>query len=827
MYISTAETKENVDAAFLGKILALAIHKDYTIAFKVLKHSRTIVFSNGRHAEEYTIALFQRFPSGYTLPYRDTVSIYRFRDITGEGDVKFAMQNVDYTGEFNAEDGHAFGGWHGYNQGYVAPSSGSLVSGSTDKIVIDGVEYTINGFLLFISGCRLVLSLAGNVEHDIDIENFKIGVEDSNGRVDLVDEDYLILPHLADEGGTYERFEGILTTPGHQKIESKLADGNTFKLHLTRANIISNTLVSGVIDGGITRQMIAKKSINEDRLSTGLNELVNDFELYETNRLNDARINTNRPPVKPRENRFYFSGDGENQVYILTVFAQENGEVYNILTNLKYQEQFTLSNGSVFTAVERANIADGDFTAQGREDGSSALVDKSTKKITIELKRDEGGYFFKDGSIGGDMDITFYKKYNGAAIQAEFENTQKAINEKFENNTVPDWLQYFDYYYLSNEGTKTNIAGAGDPTPSGATISNGVISFINTGDSVLFPNQVSTKLASAETVIFGSIADNASTDLHPILFESGNDGRPLLTKGDFGGGTFLAFAGGGVPSAISASGTFVNGVDTGVTVVIKATSGTGWINGRQALTANVSWGWEADDTFSLGENGGNTNGNFYGTQKQVILLVSNTAYEALSANDKTATDAQAAAWTSKNDANKNLSERNTIDLRNLGAVYTPKETKKDVFISPAHLVADTAESSRRYVAVKAGSTAGDLDVGTTTPTPAEAGATEYLNINIAIPIADWDKCHKVGVGTSHATSVMLNLEEYIYKTDLNSTLTVNQIASADGRNSARVRLYENQNQLGSRSTTTHRLEITGTIGRVYIGKVRLVNLELA
>ena len=149
-----------------------------------------------------------------------------------------------------------------------------------------------------------------------------------------------------------------------------------------------------------------------------------------------------------------------------------------------------------------------------------------------------------------------------------------------------------------------------------------------------------------------------------------------------------------------------------------------------------------------------------------------------------------------------------------------KESKKDVFISPAHT------TNGQYAAVRANNPT-DLAVGTTQPTPPEAGATEYGSINIAILYADWNKCHKVGISTSHATSVMLNAEEFIYKDDITSTVTFNELVSADGRNSARVRLFENQNALGSASSTTHRLEIEGTVGRVYIGKVRLVNLEVA
>ena len=162
---------------------------------------------------------------------------------------------------------------------------------------------------------------------------------------------------------------------------------------------------------------------------------------------------------------------------------------------------------------------------------------------------------------------------------------------------------------------------------------------------------------------------------------------------------------------------------------------------------------------------------------------------------------------------------NEAEIRTLKARVL-SETKNDLFISPAHT------TTGQYMAVKLGGT-GTLLVGTTQVTPPEVGAIEYAKMNIAVPIAEWDKCHKVMVSTSHATSVMLNAEEYIYKSDLSSTTSINQLASADGRNSARVRIFLNQNDAEARSETTHRLEIAGTVGRVYIGTVRLINLELA
>ena len=426
---------------------------------------------------------------------------------------------------------------------------------------------------------------------------------------------------------------------------------------------------------------------------------------------------------------------------------------------------------------------------------------------------------------GAEIDDTAPKSNKVYSSQ----KTEEVVDAKFEVDSVPDWLQYFDRYYATPDGIDTDIPTAGEPVVTrGATFVNGVFTFTSTlGSSVLLPDALSAKMNASTVTVFGTIANSTGSDLHPILFESGNDGRPLLTRWNTGGG-YLNIYGPGPQYRLSADGTFPNNVDIGVGAVLRDSTVTGWINGVEHQTASVSWGWETDDAPTLGENNtSNTNGNYVGTQKQMIFLTSNAAYDRLSASDKVKAENAAAAWATTNNASKNLGEKTIIDLKNLGAVYKPIETKKDVFISPAHFVPDTAESSRRYVAVKAGSTAGDLDVGTSTPTPSEAGATEYLNINIAIPIADWDKCHKVGIGTSHATSVMLNAEEFIYKDEITSAGTENQLASSDGRNSARVRLYENQNQLGSSSTTTHRLEIAGTIGRVYIGKVRLVSLELS
>ena len=205
---------------------------------------------------------------------------------------------------------------------------------------------------------------------------------------------------------------------------------------------------------------------------------------------------------------------------------------------------------------------------------------------------------------------------------------------------------------------------------------------------------------------------------------------------------------------------------------------------------------------------------------KALVLSGHVAHEYNTTFDRTGavtTDERVTLYRENDDDQVKIAA-NTADITALKA-RTVSESKNDVFISPAHT------TSGQFVAVKLNG-AGTLLVGTAQPTPAGAGAIEYAKMNIAIPIAEWDKCHKVGISTSHATSVMLNLEEFIYKTDLNSTLTMNQLASADGRNSARVRLFLNQDDNEGRSTTTHRLEIAGTVGRVYIGKVRLVNLEL-
>ena len=166
--------------------------------------------------------------------------------------------------------------------------------------------------------------------------------------------------------------------------------------------------------------------------------------------------------------------------------------------------------------------------------------------------------------------------------------------------------------------------------------------------------------------------------------------------------------------------------------------------------------------------------------------------------------------------------QNTADISAINAKVL-SETRKDIYISPAHATG----TDRGFVAIRAGNTP-DLGVGFSQPLgPPNSKDIEYGAVNIAITYADWNKCHKVSVSTSHATSVMLNSESFLYKDDITARATESQIASGDGRNSARVRLYENQNELGTRSTTTHRLEIEGIIGRVYIGRVRLVNLELA
>ena len=374
------------------------------------------------------------------------------------------------------------------------------------------------------------------------------------------------------------------------------------------------------------------------------------------------------------------------------------------------------------------------------------------------------------------------------------------------------WLKYFDYYYVGADEVQTNISGAGEPVPqNGAVYSNGQFSFTAASHYIKIPSVVSANMHDAESVIFGVIANDTSSEIHPILFETA-DGRPLLTQ--WHSGKYLNMYGSGAAFRLSANNTFPDRTDTAVGAVMKASTVTGWINGAKQSTVNLDWGFEADDVMHLGDNDSSqSNGNFTGTMKQVIILVSNSAYASLRGNEKTTVDDQAAAWATTNSTSKNIKIKGTFPL-------VPRETKLDRFISPAHI------TSGQYMAVKLGGS-GDLGVGTSEVTPSEAGATEYANLNIAITYDDWNKCHKVGIGTSHATSVMLNAEEFIYKDELSSTGTENQIASADGRNSARVRLYENQNELGTASSTTHRLEIAGTVGRVYIGKVRLVNLELS
>ena len=402
-------------------------------------------------------------------------------------------------------------------------------------------------------------------------------------------------------------------------------------------------------------------------------------------------------------------------------------------------------------------------------------------------------------------------------------------DDKFESS--PDWRQYFNYYFTGDGTIQTNVDNAGNPTPhDGATFTNGVFTFINNGDYFGLPTQISAPLSAAEVVIFGSVALVTNHDeIHPILFEAIGDGRPLLTR--WNAGDYLSFYGSGARFRLSANGTFPANRELGVAAVFRNGSTTGWINGEEQLTANEDWGFESDDVMSLGENQktGIVNGNFIGTQKRVMIMSTNAAYSRLTNNEKNNVIASAAAWASKNDTTKKLTEN--VDLgelqKDIAALQarTVKETKNDVFISPAHFVQDAVERSRKYVAVKAGGT-GTLVVGITQPTPPEAGSIEYAKMNVAIPIAEWDKCHKIGITSSHATSVMLNSDAFLYKNEITPTGTENQLASSDGRNNARVRFFANQTETETRSETTHRLEISGNVGRVYIGRVRLINLEV-
>ena len=151
---------------------------------------------------------------------------------------------------------------------------------------------------------------------------------------------------------------------------------------------------------------------------------------------------------------------------------------------------------------------------------------------------------------------------------------------------------------------------------------------------------------------------------------------------------------------------------------------------------------------------------------------------------------------------------------------TVKETKKDVFVSQAYT--DVVVNSG-YARVNPTHTH-DLGVGFAQPEPVLSNGGDYVNINIAILYADWNKCHKIDIDTTHNAGAML-METTIFKDDLGGTK--NQLASGDGRAAAKVTLHENQDELGTANSTTHRLEIKGIAGNVYIGKVRLVNLELS
>ena len=421
----------------------------------------------------------------------------------------------------------------------------------------------------------------------------------------------------------------------------------------------------------------------------------------------------------------------------------------------------------------------------------------NNKDVSVYLPPEEDGY--NDDEI--DTAI--------ATAKTEVEET---IDAKFTESYGSElsWLKYFDYYYIGADGLNTNISGAGQPVPQGGAIySNGQFSYDADGEWIQLPNQVSNGLAAADVVILGAIAHQTGSDLHPLIFEAA-DNVPLMgiwTRDNYltvNNGNFLQ---------LSDDDTVLPNVEYGLATVLRTGSITGFINGVEARTVNSDWNFAPTDVLHLNDGATlRSNGDFFGTMKQVIIMRTNAAYDSLTTSEKNAAVASAGVWASTHSTSKNIKTKGTFPL-------VPRETKVDRFISPAHI------TTGQYAAVKLGGT-GDLGVGTTEVTPSEAGATEYANINIAITYADWNKCYKVGISSSHATSVMLNLEEYIYKTDLNNTLTMNQIASADGRNSARVRLYENQNELGTRSTSTHRLEISGTVGRVYIGKVRLISLEL-
>ena len=125
-----------------------------------------------------------------------------------------------------------------------------------------------------------------------------------------------------------------------------------------------------------------------------------------------------------------------------------------------------------------------------------------------------------------------------------------------------------------------------------------------------------------------------------------------------------------------------------------------------------------------------------------------------------------------------------------------------------------------------GDLATELDIGAAQPTPTST-ATGYKRFNIAVAYADYDAMDKIEVYATHATAVMFAQNFSVLKSEVDGGDVV--LVTSNGHGSTRravtVQLFKNQNQLGSTSSTTHRLTFEApswATNAVSVGRIRLV-----
>ena len=145
---------------------------------------------------------------------------------------------------------------------------------------------------------------------------------------------------------------------------------------------------------------------------------------------------------------------------------------------------------------------------------------------------------------------------------------------------------------------------------------------------------------------------------------------------------------------------------------------------------------------------------------------------------------------------------------------------KDVFINRS-ATANNAGNAWLFT----GSATTEIEVGTTQPTPSTA-AGQIKKIDIAITHTDWDNMDRVQFSVAGLHNRMAYSVPDFLKSEFDNALF---LKGMDGIGEGNYRgcdivLYKNQNQLGSASSNTHRLEIRAfdTSNQWGLGRVRLI-----